>query len=145
MGSRADSGGLRPPQGSPDPPDTRPVAAALTCPGRSSTNSAPHAGSSGGCPAPRPCPAPSPTLRSPLLVHRHLEVHGNAWPVTVSSTGQQMQHLVSFANLLCRCLPSPSSGGIWGPHLEERRGVQQGPVSSQANDEINLVGDVIVI
>ena len=106
MGSRADPGGLEPPWGSPDPPDTRPAATALTCPGHSSTNSAPYAGSSGGCPA--PAPRASPALRPPSPVHRlhqRLEVRGNAWPVTVSSTGRQMQHLVSFANLLCRASP----------------------------------------
>ena len=33
----------------------------------------------------------------------------------------------------------------WGPHLEEGGGVQQGPITPQADDEVNLIGDVIVI
>jgi hypothetical protein len=30
-------------------------------------------------------------------------------------------------------------------HLEKRGGVQQGPVSSQAYDEVYLVGNIVVI
>lgn len=59
------------------------------------------------------------------------------WPAPAGTTERQAQR--------CRVLPAAAGAVPLGPHLEERGGVEQGPIPPQADDEIDLVGNVVVV